>query len=498
MGSRTKFADLVVVVPGVFGSRLSHHGVPLWGDSSAGFLPWVRTRGADLGHLSVGADDPSLEDLGDGIVADALIDGFYVVGRFVKVGGYAALTRSLQTQLSLKLGENLQLFAYDWRRDLRVSTRRLATKVEGWLHAWRSRSGNRNAKVVLICHAMGGLVGHAYAEIEGGWPAIRTIVSIGSPFLGSIRALDLLYFGLDFQSYSLPIHDLTVVVRTLTSVYQLLPSYPAIRTFDGRLVSPFEIRIPTFEHHKIERARQFHRDLVEHHTRNRSAPGHEQMSATSIIGVGQGTVETGKLLPNGTLAIEREAGADAYDGDGTVPRFSAEAPAPTGFEGQWLYLPQTHGMLASDPLVHAHLCDLLKGGSSGSTPPATALPRFTLRRAGGNLLRIDPDALSVAVAKPFYKVGQPVEVRIGAQSAGGHPFGVRSMKLSAKLEQIGYVGRRLAAQPLRLSPDRKRPGSWIASFRASAPGTFRVTVASNHRLLAPFRVCDFFEVDAGK
>src|SRR5207253_2497363 len=140
-------------------------------------------------------------------------------------------------------------------RDLRVATRRLTTRAEGWLQAWRSRSGNRSAKIVFICHAMGGLVGRCYADVEGGWPLVRAIISIGTPFLGSIRALDLLYFGLDFQSYGLSLHDLTSVVRTLTSVYQLLPHYPAIRTFTGELVSPFEIRIPTFEHQKIERAR---------------------------------------------------------------------------------------------------------------------------------------------------------------------------------------------------------------------------------------------------
>ena len=189
MASRPKFGDLVIIVPGILGSRLVHNGVPLWGDSRT-FLQWVRAHGADLAHLAVGGDDPSLEDLGDGIAPDGLIDGFLVVGRFVKIGGYASLTRALQKSFALKLGENLQLFAYDWRRDLRVATRRLAIKAEGWLEAWRSRSGNRGAKIVLIGHAMGGLVARGFADVEAGWPSIRKIISIGTPFLGSIRALD--------------------------------------------------------------------------------------------------------------------------------------------------------------------------------------------------------------------------------------------------------------------------------------------------------------------
>jgi Lecithin:cholesterol acyltransferase len=497
MASRAKFGDLVIIVPGILGSRLVHNGVPLWGDSRT-FLQWARLRGADLAYLSVGADDPSLDDLGDGIVPDGLLDGFVVAGRFVKVGGYAALVRALEKRFVVKLGENLQLFAYDWRRDLRVAVRRLATKAEGWLEAWRRRSGNRSAKIVLICHAMGGIVARAFADVEGGWPSIRTIISIGTPFLGSIRALDLLYFGLDFQRYGLPIHDLTAVARTLTSVYELLPRYPAIRTFGGEIVSPFELRIPTFEHQKIERARQFHRDLVERHTKNRTLEGYERMTAKSIIGVGQPTVEIGRLLPNGTLAIDHESLDGERDGDGTVPRFSAEAPAAVGFEAHWYYVPQTHGMLVADPTVHAHVLDILEERPPTAPPPTTPLPRLTLRRALGDALRIEVDSLSITVSKPFYRVGQPVELLATARSATGHPFDSRSVKITARVEQIAHLGKRVAAKAVRLHPDAKHPGRWTGALRAPAAGSYRVTAITSHRLLSPFRVSDFFEVDAGK
>ncbi len=497
MASRAKFGDLVIIVPGMLGSRLNLNGAPLWGDART-FLEWARTHGAQLGKLSVGADDPSLEDLGDGIAPDGLIDGFLVVGRFLKVGGYGALARALQRDLSLKLGENLQLFAYDWRRDLRVSTRRLATKAEGWLQAWRNRSGNRDAKIVLVCHAMGAVIARAYADVERGWPAIRTIISIGAPFLGSIRALDLLYFGVDFQSYGLPLHDLTSMARTLTSVYQLLPTYPAIRTFTGEIVSPFDIRIPTFEHHKIERARQFHRDLVDWHARNRASEGYAQMISKSIVGIGQPTVEVAQLLPNGTLAIDREAPEDAHDGDGTVPRFSAEALSANGFEGHWFYVPQTHGMLAADPTVHAHIVDILGERLAKSGPPSTPLPRFTVRRALNDVMRIESDALSVSIAKPFYKVGQAVDIRVGARSASGHAFDSRSVKIAVRVEQGAHLGKKAPTKSIQVHADPQRRGSWIGRMRAPAPGSYRVSAVANHRLLAPFRVYDFFEVDASK
>jgi pimeloyl-ACP methyl ester carboxylesterase len=497
MASRAKFGDLIIIVPGILGSRLVHNGVPLWGDART-FLQWVRAHAADVPHLTVGSDDPSLDDLGDGIVPDGLVDSLLVVGRFVKVGGYTALTRALEKSFTLKLGENLQLFSYDWRRDLRVATRRLATKAEGWLEAWRTRCGNRAAKIVLVGHAMGGLVARAFADIEGGWPSIRKIISIGTPFLGSIRALDLLYFGLDFRSYGLPLQDLTSMARTFTSVYELLPRYPAIRTFTGETISPFDIRIPTFEQQKMERARQFHRDLIDHHGRNRGVDGYAAMASQSIIGIGQPTIERARLLANGTLAIDRDAGDDQCDGDGTVPRFSAEAPAPTGFEGQWVYVPQSHGMLIADPTVHAHVVDSLRPGPSGTAPPATPLPRFTLRRAAGDSLRIDADSLFLTIAKPFYKVGQPIEITVGARSATGHPFDSRSTRIAVRVEQIAHLGKRAGAKVVRMHADSKRPGRWVGSYRAPVAGSYRVSAVASHRWLAPFRVCDFFEVDAGK
>src|SRR5262249_47344239 len=145
MAGRIKFGDLVILIPGILGSRLVHEGKPLWGDDAPTFLEWARRHSTDLGRLSLATDDPSLEDLGDGISADGLVQGPLVAGRFLKFAGYAPLAGFLQKELSLKLGENLQLFAYDWRRDLRVAGRRLAVKAEGWLQAWRTRSGNSNA-----------------------------------------------------------------------------------------------------------------------------------------------------------------------------------------------------------------------------------------------------------------------------------------------------------------------------------------------------------------
>ncbi|HUE38836.1 MAG TPA: hypothetical protein VMR29_04990, partial [Candidatus Binatia bacterium] len=151
-----------------------------------------------------------------------------------------------------------------------------------------------------------------------------------------------------------------------------------------------------------------------------------------------------------------------------------------------------------DPTVQAHVVDMLKEWPATAPPPATALPRLTVRRATGDALRIDADSVFLTVAKPFYKVGQPVEITVGARTATGHPFDSRSTKIMVRVEQIAHLGKRAAAVTVRVHADRKRPGCWVGSLRAPAAGSYRVSAVASHRWLAPFRICDFFEVDAGK
>jgi hypothetical protein len=494
MATAAKVKDLVVVIPGALGSRLFCAGQPLWGYGATSFLQWLQQRGGDLAPLALGGDDPTVDDLGDGIRADGVIESPLVVGRFLKISGYGPLLHHLERTLRLRRGENLRIYAYDWRRDLRVAVRRFSACVEGWLREWRERSGQPDAKIVLIGHAMGGLVARHWVDVEDGWRSVRRIIAIGTPYLGSIRALDVLYFGLDLRSYGLPLHDLTPIARTLTSLYQLLPQYPSIRTFAGHLVSPFEVRIPTFDHQKMERARQFHRDLVDHHHRTRAQPGYSAMASTVIAGVGQPTVEEARLLPNGMLSVEQDVFEQDADGDGSIPRFSAEAETHGSFQSHSIYVPQLHGALASDPAVHFHLGELLREGRSDAHPDRIPLPRFTLRRLADGRLRVHADALSLHVARPYYRAGQTIELRVAARTATGDPFDARAVKLRLGVEAAGSVAKRARVLALRASPIRGRPGWFAAKLKAPAPGTYRVTAASTDRLLSTFPVSDLFEV----
>ena len=92
-------------------------------------------------------------------------------------------------------GQNWFDFPYDWRRDNRVAARHLAERAPAWLHAWRKQSGNKDAKLVLVGHSMGGLVARHYLEVLGGWRDARMLVTFGTPYRGSLNALDFLCNG---------------------------------------------------------------------------------------------------------------------------------------------------------------------------------------------------------------------------------------------------------------------------------------------------------------
>ena len=53
---------------------------------------------------------------------------------------------------------NFYEFPYDWRRDNRANANILKRLLDIRLKAWREKSGNSNAKVIIMAHSMGGLV----------------------------------------------------------------------------------------------------------------------------------------------------------------------------------------------------------------------------------------------------------------------------------------------------------------------------------------------------
>ena len=54
-------------------------------------------------------------------------------------------------------------------RDNRAAASRLDRQSLQWLENWKKKSGNPDAKLVLIGHSMGGLISRYFLEVLGGW-----------------------------------------------------------------------------------------------------------------------------------------------------------------------------------------------------------------------------------------------------------------------------------------------------------------------------------------
>jgi pimeloyl-ACP methyl ester carboxylesterase len=168
----------------------------------------------------------------DGIEAVDLFS-YQLLPGFFGVDDYASLIKSLQRGAGKR---QLITFPYDWRLSNRHAATRLETTALDALKVWRAESGNDGAKLWLVCHSMGGLVARYFCECLGGAAHTRAIITIGTPHRGSVRALDALVNGKRFG----PI-DVTRTVRSLPSVYELLPLFQVIRQEAGNEIKMLRI-----------------------------------------------------------------------------------------------------------------------------------------------------------------------------------------------------------------------------------------------------------------
>jgi triacylglycerol esterase/lipase EstA (alpha/beta hydrolase family) len=142
---------------------------------------------------------------GDGVRPVSLMPDLHVLpGIWSWNLGYDALLGWLRSRLALvdappdlpERPANLVTMPYDWRLSNRYNGRRLKSIVEPALERWRAQGGEfADAKLVFICHSMGGLVARWYLEREDGAEVTRRLVTLGTPYRGALCALDQLVNG---------------------------------------------------------------------------------------------------------------------------------------------------------------------------------------------------------------------------------------------------------------------------------------------------------------
>lgn len=350
-----KYPDVVIVVPGLIGSVLRKDGKPIWG-TSPGAIRRVVAGGALDALALTGADDET-DDLGDGIEATALIDNIEIVPRLWKKAGYSRLAASLVEGLGLTAGENFFTFPYDWRRNNRVSARKLASFVAPRLKAWREKSGRSEAKVVFVVHSMGGLVARHYVECLEGWKTTKTILSFGTPYKGAGNALDYLCNGFKWTVGPIEAFDGTTAMRSFDSVYQLLPTYPFVKELGQGYKRVFELDLPHLDRARAAAAHSFHEQIRIAQEGNAKVEEYRLSGprVRPVIGTEQPTIQSAAW--DGESLTPLMVHEEDLSGDGTVPRVSA-VPLELGFDSA-TYFPNKHSALQSDDVAFGHMRGVL-------------------------------------------------------------------------------------------------------------------------------------------
>jgi pimeloyl-ACP methyl ester carboxylesterase len=359
--AREPMRDIIVLLPGIMGSVLRKDGKVVWGLDGGTLAKTLLSGGGKLRDaLRIDTDDPGADDLGDGITATELMPDVHLLPGVWKIDGYSKVANAIQKHFDVAEGENFFRFPYDWRRDNRVSARRLQQASAGWLA--RRRQKFPDAKLILVGHSMGGLVSRYFLEVLDGWKDTSALITFGTPHRGSVNAIDAIANGVRKKKLGITFVDLTDMARNLTSLYQLLPIYPCYDAGDGVMRRVGEMAdIPNVDFARAQDALAFHNEIrraVDRHLGEDDYRG-GRYRTYPIVGIAQETNQSARLDGAG-VKILRELNGKDLSGDGTVPRVSA-TPIEYSDAGKEMFAATKHGSLQNADAV----LDQFKGVVTG-------------------------------------------------------------------------------------------------------------------------------------
>jgi pimeloyl-ACP methyl ester carboxylesterase len=252
-------------------------------------------------------------------------------------------------------------FPNDWRLPCEHNARLLARAAARHLKMWRShraydlslsRTGE-HGRLVIVAHSMGGLLARALAlpdsELD---PAdVRTTITLGTPFFGSVKAAMILNSGRG-APVPLPRSRLKELAATMPGIHDLLPTYRCVDGgADALRLTAADVGSLGGDEELADQSADFHRALAET----------EPIGHRSVVGVDQPTPQS-LVLDNGVVHARFTAFEEGPDGrlirrdrggDGTVYRESAALTKPFA-------LPQQHGALARTREAVAFVRDVVR------------------------------------------------------------------------------------------------------------------------------------------
>jgi pimeloyl-ACP methyl ester carboxylesterase len=492
MSGKTPLQDLVVILPGILGSVLQKDNKDLWAVSTGVIGSLLLNKNKFLNDLKLQQDDPDTEDLGDGIKAVRLIEDVSIIPGLVKVDGYTRTTRMITENFSQVTQGNIYLdpddrpanfyhFPYDWRRDNRATAKILKRLLDKRLKCWRTHTGNPNAKVILLAHSMGGLVSRYYLEVLGGWPDCKALFTFGTPYRGSLNAVDFLANG-----YKQAFLDLTEVMRSLTAVYQLMPRYKALKIGnDFYRIAESPVNLPNIDRARALDALKFHNEIDDAADINWQNMVYRNSCVTCpIVGIVQptkqlaelidGVITTSDILPT-WLANRPNLG----DGDGTVPQVSA-IPAQmkdTDTLAFADYIAESHGALQNQPDTLLNLLKRIQAVQTVSSEDARGSIEFVAPKGIEGVKGIG------LALDDLYLVNEPISMR--ARVGAGATFS----NLTAEISSVS------PDSPTIVRDFEVGNDSWVLNTESLAAGTYRVKVRTdNTNEDSPTPVNNFFVV----
>ncbi|MFI6876011.1 esterase/lipase family protein [Streptomyces sp. NPDC050400] len=362
--------DAVVIVPGIMGSELrdTATGDVLWGLSGAGWLLRAWTRRDGLADLRL-TDDELAGKTGRVTATQLLRHGTWTP----YLRGQEPYTDLVDTVLEHVADPAAILpFPYDWRLPVATNGKLLAERARAHLTAWREhpahraalahRADQRPARLVFIAHSMGGLV--TRSALDGTHSDdlaadTRTVVTLGTPFHGSVKATVILNSGRG-APVPLPHAKLRALCATMPGLHDLLPLYRCLRDADDvRRLSPGDITALGGHPDLARDSLAFHDS--QRHVRlpdHRTIVGARQPTWQSLsLTDGQVTPYGAGPRPNSDGTLIRDAAGRvrhfATHGDGTVYRDAA------ALAGHVSTVPVQHGDLARADSALDAVADIL-------------------------------------------------------------------------------------------------------------------------------------------
>lgn len=350
--SQPQMRDAVVVVPGIMGSELidATSRRPLWGLADPRWYVSTWTSGASLDALKL-TDDERAGRYGR-VRATRLL-------RFPAfaplLAGFEPYTHLLKAIRTVALHPDaVAEFAYDWRLPVQHNANLLAEFSHRHLAAWRHHmagigSGEGEpaeagpARLVVVAHSMGGLLARHLATIPGMAEEIRATITLGTPFYGAPKAVQLLASGAGMP-FPMPRARVRSLAGGLPGFHDLLPIYRCVTdtAHGARRLTPSDISSVGGDAKLAEASFAWQAQIA-----GVSPVGHVQVVGSKQPTVQAITIDAGTVIAHKyTLQPARSANDPGtlvdLSGDGTVPRESAQLPDLSAMP-----LGQSHGALAA-------------------------------------------------------------------------------------------------------------------------------------------------------